>query len=223
MAALEYQFADPQLLLLALRHRSLGDANNERLEFLGDAVLGLVISNALYRRLPQAPESLLSQRRSALVRREMLATLARELNLERFITLGPSARRSGVGQRESVLADCLEALIGAVFLDAGEPTARALIERLFASRLGELDQLEIKDPKTRLQEAMQARGWPLPSYSVTATTGALHQQTFTVRCELVEPAVEAEGGGGSRREAEKAAAAVILALLAERGTIAADE
>lgn len=223
MAALGHRFADPRLLQLALRHRSLGDQNNERLEFLGDAVLGLVISSALYRHLPQASESLLSQRRSALVRREMLASLARELDLERFVVLGASARKSGAGRRDSVLADTLEALFGAVFLDGGATAARELVERLFASRLEGLDQLETKDPKTRLQEAMQARGWPLPSYAVVATSGALHQQTFTVRCLLQEPDSAAEGRGASRREAEKAAAAEVLAQLAERGTIAADE
>lgn len=238
-AALDYEFRSADLLVTALTHRSVGPDNNERLEFLGDAVLGQAIALQLYQALGAAPESLMSQRRSALVRKDCLAEIARELQLGDYLELGGSERKAGVGARDSVLADALEAVLGAVFLDGGSSAAAALVERLFASRLARLDHLEIKDPKTRLQEAMQARGWSLPEYRVVDTEGALHEQTFAVECRLNDAQLAGAvssadrsgpaeapatiGVGASRRDAEKAAAESMLGQLAESGTIGASD
>ncbi|MEM6707655.1 MAG: ribonuclease III [Pseudomonadota bacterium] len=220
MAALEHRFQDPQLLASALRHRSVGADNYERLEFLGDAVLGKHIALRLFERLEDAPESLLSQTRAALVRKETLASIARGLELGGALELGISERKTAVQSRDSVLADALEALVGAVFLDGGDDAAAALIDRLFADRLDDLAALETKDSKTRLQEALQGIGLPLPEYRVDATSGAQHRQTFTVCCFLKDLGLETSGQGRSRRAAEKAAALAMLRALEDRGTIA---
>jgi ribonuclease-3 len=215
-------FRDPALLRAALTHRSASSANNERLEFLGDAVLGLVIAEALYRasssglRPDGAPvdEGALSRLRASLVNERTLAAIATELGLGEVLTLGPGELKSGGFRRESILADAYEALIGAVYLDAGIEAARALVLRHFAARLANLpDPAALKDPKTRLQERLQGEGRGLPEYSVVAIEGADHAQTFRVRCALREPPLAADGEGRSRREAEQSAAAALLAQM----------
>lgn len=221
-AALGLAFRDPTLLRAALTHRSAGRANNERLEFLGDAVLGLVIADALYR-APQSglrpddaidDEGALSRLRASLVNERVLAAVATEIGIGDALTLGPGELKSGGYRRESILADAYEALIGAVYLDAGLEAARDLVLRNFAARLANLpDPNQLKDPKTRLQERLQGEGRGLPEYSVVAIEGADHAQTFRVRCALREPALDAVGAGRSRREAEQSAAASLLAQL----------
>lgn len=210
---LGYRFTDSELLEQALSHRSLGRYNNERLEFLGDAVLNLVIADALYARCPQAAEGDLSRLRATLVRGETLAQIALELELPALLRLGESARKSGGRQRRSILADALEALLGAIYLEQGHAAAAEVILRLFGSRLEDLPPAHtLKDPKTRLQEWLQQRGRPLPAYRVVAATGADHARHFVVECEVALLA-PVQGEGASRRKAEQAAAARALAAL----------
>jgi ribonuclease-3 len=208
---LGHPFADSTLLEQALTHRSTGGGHNERLEFLGDALLGLVIADELYRLRPHADEGELSRMRASLVRRETLAELARDLALGDHLRLGPGELKSGGYRRDSVLANGLEAVIGAAYLDGGFAAGRALLLRLYAERLANLPaNAPDKDPKTQLQEYLQARGLPLPEYRVTNTSGEDHDRTFTVEC-LVDGAGEPFGGSGpSRRRAEQAAAARAL-------------
>ncbi len=214
---LGYCFGDRELLEQALSHRSLGRYNNERLEFLGDAVLSLVIASELYARCPHAAEGDLSRLRAMLVRGETLAQIALELELPALLRLGDSARKSGGRQRRSILADTLEALLGAIYLEQGHASAADVILRLFGPRLDDLPPAHaLKDPKTRLQEWLQQRGRALPAYRVVATTGADHARHFVVECEGALPA-PVQGEGGSRRKAEQAAAARALATL--EGTI----
>lgn len=215
-----FQFSDAGLLEQALKHRSaVRDAgggqrlHNERLEFLGDAVLGMVVASHLFDQLAQAPESEMTLKRATLVRRETLAEIAREYQLGASLQLGAGERRSGVGNNDSVLSDALEALIGAVYLDGGLEAARDLVHRVMGPRFEALAELETKDAKTRLQEWMQAQRLPLPEYEIVDTQGALHAQTFTVECRLPSLEQSGQGVGGSRREAEKAAAAQLLTEL----------
>ena len=208
------RLGDPQLLERALSHRSVGSRNNERLEFLGDAVLGCVISEALYRRFPEADEGQLSRMRVALVKGTALAELAREIGLGEQLRLGAGERSGGGRRRASILADTLEAVFGALVLDQGFEACRECILRLFDGRLRDLDPARAaKDPKTRLQELLQGAGRPLPVYAVVATRGDDHAQTFTVRCALPDSGGEALDEGGSRRAAEQGAAAKLLAQL----------
>ena len=208
-----HQFADPALLERALSHRSVGAGNNERLEFLGDAILGFAVADSLYHTAAAADEGTLSRMRAHLVRRETLAEIARELALGEVLNLGPGELRSGGHARDSILADAVEALIAAVYLDAGIDAARALVHRLLGPRLDQpAAELKKKDPKTRLQEHLQSIGKPLPLYQVVAIDGEQHDQTFRVLCSTeICPAVEAEGP--SRRKAEQAAARHVLALV----------
>lgn len=215
-----HQFADAALLEQALRHRSgvrnVANAHrhhNERLEFLGDAVLGMIVASHLFTRLQDAPESEMTLKRATLVRRETLAELAREIELSHCLVLGSGERRAGIDNNDSVLSDALEAVIGAVYLDAGLETASALVARLMGSRFEALGDIATKDAKTRLQEWMQGQRMPLPEYEIVATSGALHAQTFTVECRLASLGKSGQGSGGSRREAEKAAAASLLVEL----------
>ncbi len=209
--ALGYQFQDPDLLALALTHCSAGKPNNERLEFLGDAVLSFVIASALYQRFPSAKEGEMSRMRAALVKGDTLALVAKSLELGDSLKLGAGERRSGGHKRDSILADALEALIGAVLLDGGVDHCRDFVLQHFASRLDELHpKSSRKDPKTRLQEYLQGRGWPLPKYKMMKVTGDPHEQAFTVSCLLREPKREFEGCGSSRRKAEQAAATAAL-------------
>lgn len=211
---LGYRFKDEQLLTRALTHRSVGGRHNERLEFLGDAALSLVVAEALYERLPDAPEGHLSRLRASLVRRSSLAEVARALGFPQRLRLGPGELKSGGFRRDSILADALEAVLGAIYLDGGLEALRPAALRLYGQRLDDLPAHEdLKDPKTLLQERLQARGLPLPMYRLEAVAGEDHQQQFTVSCEIGGVADGVTGSGGSRRAAEQAAAARMLARI----------
>lgn len=209
-------FASPELLEMALRHRSAGNMNNERLEFLGDAVLNLVIANQLYTMHSKATEGELSRWRASLVREESLAVIARELDLGSYLVLGPGELKSGGFRRDSILADALEATIGAVYLDQGFDVAQALLVRLFERMLQDLpDAASLKDPKTRLQEWLQGSKRELPSYEVTTIRGQAHKQVFEVTCTLSDTQQTAVGRGSSRRKAEQAAAESMFEALSK--------
>jgi len=209
---LGYAFRRPELLAQALTHRSFGAQHNERLEFVGDAVLNCAIAALLYRRFPEIPEGDLSRVRASLVNRETLATLARTLDVGSAVRLGEGELRSGGTTRPSILADTLEAVFGAIFLDAGFDAASAVIEAAYASLLLELDPAALsKDPKTRLQEWLQARRITVPEYVVTDVAGDAHAQSFTVECRIPALSVVAVGAGASRRAAEQAAATLAYA------------
>jgi ribonuclease-3 len=211
---LQHPFADTSLLKRAVTHRSFSSDHNERLEFLGDSVLGVVVADMLYRRLQKLPEGDLSRVRANLVKQDTLHQLALSLGLPEVILLGEGEMRSGGQKRPSILADALEALIGAVYLDAGFAAAQALVQRLYqAVQINpEMDAIG-KDPKTELQEWLQGRRMKLPSYRVVATLGAAHKQSFDVECEIPELNRAERGIGGSRRAAEQAAATAMLEIL----------
>ena len=210
-AALDYQPADLALFETALTHRSADGPNNERLEFLGDAVLGMITAQYLFERFGDADEGALSRLRSRIVSGDSLAQLAASLKLGELLSLGQGELKTGGFRRESILADALEALCGALDLDAGLAAARIAVLRLLAPALEALNlPAELKDPKTRLQELLQARGLPLPRYSVDSIAGELHAQVFRVTCEVESMAARATADGSSRRRAEQAAAACIL-------------
>jgi len=214
MEQLGYEFQDAALLDMALTHRSVGKSNNERLEFLGDAVLGLCIAEQLFNAFPDVEEGDLSRLRASLVNRESLADIASGLGLGEFLHLGGGELKSGGFRRASILADALEAIIGAVYMDGGFEASRNLIEKLYRSRLSSLPPpQELKDPKTRLQENLQGRGYPLPHYEVETISGKDHNQVFRVICSVPESSLSARGEGSSRRKAEQAAAAVVLERL----------
>jgi ribonuclease-3 len=209
-----YQFKNPALLVKALRRRSIGKDNNERLEFLGDAVLGLIIAEYLCKQFPNADEGDLSRIRASLVQQSTLAAIARELDLGSHLVLGPGELKTGGADRESILADALEALVCALYLDAGLSVCAATIERWFAARLNAMDALkQIKDPKTRLQELLQALKAPLPVYTVTKVTGKDHLQKFVVSCNIKLLGKTVAGIGNNRRLAEQNAATAALQLL----------
>ena len=211
---LGYQFSDSELLKQALTHRSASKNHNERLEYLGDALLGLSIARALYDQKPEVREGGLSRFRADLVRRESLADLAREIDIGSCLELGSGERRSGGNQRTSVLADALEAVIGAIFLDGGFTAANDVILRMFSGRLANLpDEIDLIDPKTRLQEYLQGQQLPPPEYSLADVSGAEHARSFNVRCKVPSFGLEAEGTGSSRRRAEQAAAIIALEQL----------
>ena len=209
-----YTFTDQQNLELALTHRSAGRQHNERLEYLGDAVLGMVIAKALFNRFPKQPEGALTRMRSQLVKGDTLAELGREAGLGQLIKLGPGEMKSGGHRRSSIIADAVEAVIGAIYLEAGLDKVEPLILQWFDSRLASLDpETQLKDPKTRLQEYLQGRKLPLPDYQVKSITGESHDQTFTVTC-VVKPIDDVfEGVGNSRRRAEQVAASKVLESL----------
>lgn len=211
---LGYEFSQPALLEQALTHKSKSAHNNERLEFLGDAVLGVVIANVLFTQEPEAAEGALSRLRAILVRRETLAEVAAELRLGDALQLGSGEARSGGHQRESIMADALEAVIGAVFLDSGFESASLVILKLFASRLDSLPDAEsLKDPKTVLQERLQSQALGLPDYTVIAESGPPHARRFEVICKIDELKLESKGVATSRRRAEQTAAAAVLEML----------
>jgi len=213
-ARLQYEFRDPALLEAALTHRSAGRRNYERLEFVGDAVLNFAVAALLYRACPDADEGELSRYRAALVSGSSLAEVAAELRLGEQLRLGGGEMKSGGHRRSSILADALEALLGAVYLDGGIGAASGVVEALFADRLGALPQAhELKDPKTRLQEQLQARGLPLPAYAVEAVSGEPHEQWFVARCEVGALDLQALGEGSSRRRADQEAARQLLETL----------
>ena len=198
----------------ALTHRSLGGRNNERLEFLGDALLGFVIAQVLWERFPQADEHLLTRMRASLVREQTLATLARGLALGDYLRMGAGELRSGGHAKDSILADALEAVLAAVYLDLGMEAARAVVLRIFHEPLAEIRLDEVtKDPKTLLQELLQARHRPLPEYAITEIGGTQHSQIFRVSCRLPDDGTGVEGDGSSRRRAEQQAAGKLLHLL----------
>jgi len=206
-AALGHSFADRALLQTALTHRSFGVPNNERLEFIGDGVLNCVIAIALFRRYPDLAEGDLSRMRANLVRQDALHRLAVALNLGDSLRLGEGELKSGGNQRPSILADAVEALIGAVYLDAGFEAAQAVIARLYLPLFDELSSGPVtKDAKTSLQEWLQGRKKPLPRYHLIEASGAAHEQRFEVACEIENPALRTTGQGSSRRLAEQAAA-----------------
>jgi len=205
-ARLQHEFSNPGLLTRALTHRSFSLDHNERLEFLGDSVLGLAVADLLYERLSTLPEGDLSRVRANLVKQDTLHHLALGLGLPEVIRLGEGEARSGGHKRPSILADALEAVIGAVYLDAGFAVAQGLVRRLFQAVEIKSDMEAIgKDPKTELQEWLQGRKMNLPLYRVVATLGAAHKQTFDVECEIVELNFLERGIGGSRRAGEQAA------------------
>ncbi|MCV6604229.1 MAG: ribonuclease III [Porticoccaceae bacterium] len=215
---LGHSFSDQRLLDLALTHRSCGSHNNERLEFLGDSILGAVVTEYLYRHFPQAQEGDLSRVRSSLVKGTSLARVAKGLELGEHLILGAGERKSGGHRRDSILADAVEAIIGAIYLDAGLEAARDCIQQWLQPRLQQLldnGDLEnsAKDAKTRLQEFLQARGKALPSYQVESVSGEAHNQQFTISChvELLPGPVIAEGS--NRRKAEQQAAEMALQQL----------
>jgi ribonuclease-3 len=213
-ARLQHEFSNPGLLTRALTHRSFSLDHNERLEFLGDSVLGLAVADLLYERLSTLPEGDLSRVRANLVKQDTLHHLALGLGLPEVIRLGEGEARSGGHKRPSILADALEAVIGAVYLDAGFAVAQGLVRRLFQAVEIKSDMEAIgKDPKTELQEWLQGRKMNLPLYRVVATLGAAHKQTFDVECEIVELNFLERGIGGSRRAGEQAAAAAMLQTL----------
>ena len=205
--ALGHRFSDAALLELALTHRSADGRNNERLEFLGDSLINACVAEALYRRHGDLEEGDLSRLRASLVNQDTLAEVARELDVGSYLILGPGELKSGGYRRPSILADALEALIGAVFLDAGFDAARDAILGVLATRLAAPPPTEsLKDAKTRLQEALQARELPLPVYMVESVRGEPHRQTFRVSCRIESLDLRTEGEGGSRRAAEQEAA-----------------
>jgi len=211
---LDYQFREEALLQTALTHSSFGQGHNERLEFLGDSILGWVIADALYQRFPHAREGQLSRLRAGLVKGVTLAEISRELELGKYLRLGQGEMKSGGFRRESTLADALEAIIGAIFLDSDIVTCQQQVLNLFASRLESLSLDDtLKDPKTRLQEYLQSRQQALPNYRILSTTGKEHEQVFNVACDvdLLESSVESSGT--SRRHAEQAAAQLALNAL----------
>ncbi|WP_341684847.1 ribonuclease III [Limnohabitans sp.] len=213
---LGYAFRDVNLLQRAMTHRSFGADHNERLEFLGDSVLNLVVAHLLFDRLANMPEGDLSRVRANLVKQETLHQLALQLELPGRMRLGEGELKSGGTRRASILADALEALIGGVYLDGGFDAAQALVQRLFAKVEIRPDmQAAEKDPKTQLQEWLQGRKLPLPRYTVIGTSGAAHRQTFEVACEVPDLKKHERGTGASRRAAEQAAAAALLAILTQ--------
>jgi len=209
-----YTFSDPGLLEAALTHRSAGSRNNERLEFLGDGVLNCVIGEAVFHARSDSPEGDLSRLRASLVREATLGEIARGLDLGEHIRLGTGEMKSGGFRRASILADALEALVGAVYLDGGFGAAREVLLGLYAKRLATLpDADELKDAKTRLQEYLQSRHMALPEYSVVDVSGEPHRQSFRVACRIEDAGVQTCGNGRSRRRAEQAAAQQALETL----------
>lgn len=216
---LNYTFRQPQLLRRALTHRSFSIDHNERLEFLGDSVLGMAVADMLYQQLEHLPEGDLSQVRASLVRQDTLHQLAVGLGLPECVILGEGELHSGGQKRPSILADVLEAIIGAVYLDGGFAAAQALVHRLYGSvDINPAMVAKSKDAKTELQEWLQARKFKPPSYQVVNTLGAAHEQTFDVSCEIFELNLCERGIGGSRRSGEQAAAAAMLQLIKTKGT-----
>jgi len=208
-----HRFADPGLLRQALSHRSAGYPHNERLEFLGDSLVGLIVAELLYEQFPKASEGELTRLRARLVRRESLAEQARSLQLGKHLHLGQGELKSGGFRRESILADSFEALVAALYLDGGWPVCREWLRSRFAAAMTTLDPTQLADPKTRLQEWLQARGRPLPDYALVSSHGDAHAQTFRVECRIdggIEPTVAT---AANRKQAEQTAAEAMLGQL----------
>ena len=207
---LGYVFNDMSLLETALSHRSIGKKNNERLEFLGDSVIGYVIAEELYRRFPDENEGNLSRYRSLLVKGDTLASIARQFKVGQFLNLGGGELKSGGSRRASILADAMEAIIGAITLDSDIEQARTCILSWYKERLDNIKTLDLKDPKTRLQEFLQARKFDLPQYTVISVNGQEHAQIFQVDCHVKELQLTITAEGSSRRAAEQKGAELIL-------------
>lgn len=207
---LGHTFSNGELLEQALTHRSAGRRNNERLEFLGDALLNLIVAEYVYEQYPRASEGEMTRLRAALVNGSALADLAREEALGDSLVLGPGELKTGGFRRESILADTLEALIAAIYLDAGWETCRSQVRRLFGSRVLDAERRVAKDPKTSLQELLQANALTLPVYEAISTHGDDHEKTFNVACSIGSLDLRSQGSGSSRRAAEQAAAEAIL-------------
>ena len=207
-------FADPALLAQALTHRSAAPVHNERLEFLGDGVVNLVAAEALFQRWPKADEGVLTRARAELVREASLAAIARRLELGERLTLGPGELKSGGFRRDSILADALEAVVAAIYLDAGYEACRGVVLPWFEESLAALPEgRPEKDAKTRLQEWLQARQRPLPLYELVSESGDDHAKIFHVSCTIIDPTLHAQGEGSSRRNAEQAAAVALIEKL----------
>jgi len=216
-ARLGHTWGNRDLLLQALTHRSFSPRNYERLEFLGDGVLNCVVGLMLYRQFPDQPEGRLSRLRANLVNQDSLHEIAQDLDLGPHLRLGEGELKSGGAQRPSILADALEAIIGAVYLDAGFAKAQSLVHRLFnAVEINPQMEAIGKDPKTELQEWLQGRKMKLPVYTVVGTIGAAHKQSFDVECEIPQLQLSERGIGGSRRAGEQAAAAAMLQTIKSR-------
>ena len=213
--SLVYDFsAQPELLVRALTHRSYGSGNYERLEFLGDSLLGFIIADAIYERFPNADEGQLTRLRASLVRQETLAEIGREMHLGKNLILGPGALKSGDQARDSILSDVIEAIIGAIYIDGGMQVCRQFVNRIFASRLTLCEPDNVfKDPKTRLQELLQKKTQELPEYTVLDVSGPPHKQLFKVQCEIVNGGGTFLGQGSSRRRAEQDSAEKALRTL----------
>ena len=212
---LQFRFQNADLLEQALTHRSATRRNNERLEFLGDAVLEFVVSEAVYRIRPDVSEGDLTKLRASLVKEDALAEIALELGLGEYLILGSGERKSGGHRRESILADALEAIFGAVFLDSGIDAAKAVIDRVYESRYLKLpDMKDLRDPKTRLQEWLQARKMSLPVYDLAEVSGKGHKQRFVVTCTILETSSVTDGESTTRRKAEQKAARKMVERLA---------
>lgn len=214
--ALDYEFQDIELLQQALTHRSSTGSNNERLEYLGDAVLDVVVSEVTFRQKPAASEGVLSRIRSSLVKDTMLATLAQELDLGQHLILGSGEKKAGGFRRSSILADALEAIFGAVYLDAGFEESKRVILKVYGDRLRNLPESAARrDPKSRLQELLQSKKIDLPVYKVDSVTGQAHRQHFEVSCTIDALDTVAIGRGPTRRQAEQEAATKMLVLVDE--------
>jgi ribonuclease-3 len=213
-ALLGHRFADRSLLLQAVTHRSAGPRHNERLEFLGDSIVGMLVAERLYRTFPEASEGELTRMRARLVRKDTLAEVARQLGLGDYLVLGGGESRSGGHQRGSILADTLEALVGALWLEAGFDGAAGFLDRCLEARIAALhpDQV-LKDNKTLLQERLQRRSLPLPVYELASATGADHDRTFAVECVVDGLGIRGRGTGSSRRKAEQDAAGRVLEII----------
>lgn len=215
--ALGHRFVNAGLLRQALTHRSHSSPHNERLEFLGDSVLDCVVAALLYQRFPILREGDLSRQRASLVRQEALANIALTLSLGDYLRLGEGELKSGGARRPSILADALEAILGAIYLDGGFDAARAVIERLLQPLLDQIDPADAgKDPKTALQELLQGRRQPLPQYALLNTHGEAHAQEFDIECAIPSLAIRTVGSGKSRRIAEQAAAREAIRLIAQK-------
>jgi ribonuclease III len=213
-AAIGYRFHRSDLVHAALTHRSAAAGHNERLEFLGDSVLNCVVARLLYEAHPEADEGALSRLRACLVSGEALAQVAAQMGLGEYLRLGPGEMKSGGFRRASILADALEALFGAVFLDGGFDATASAITRMLEPLLSDLPAAkDLKDPKTRLQEALQAQGMGLPTYTLTGVSGEAHAQSFEVKCEVAALSLSSTGAGAGRRRAEQLAAERMLRLL----------
>jgi len=211
---LAHSFNDIELLNVALTHRSANKNHYERMEFLGDAILNVVITVELYKRFPQASEGKLSRLRASLVKGDTLSKLAIKLELGDFLRLGSGELKSGGFRRNSILADVFESIIGAIYLDGGDELAREFVLEQFSELLAKIDITKnLKDPKTRLQELLQSRGCDLPNYVITETHGQAHNQTFDVSCQVSVTDKLTVGNGNSRRKAEQAAAEQMLEVL----------